>query len=130
MDELRRCAVEKVKATPDLKDVYFSTIDTLQEHFRKFQQTGNYGIIVSWLISVGEQPAELLSVYDPMMLLIFVHYGVLYLHVHKRWGAHDFGRRVITELSDCLHGKDPSWYVWTKWSREQAARFEDITFMT
>lgn len=128
MEELRRCAAEAVRSPNSSNiDLYRKTIDSLEEQFRQVENSSNdAGNIVAWPVLIGDEPAELLQRQDPLMMLIFVHYGVLYLHVHETWWAHDYGRRVILDLSESLHALDAAWMPATSWARAQAAKFRNV----
>lgn len=125
MDELRRSATDQA-SDADTLEVYRKTIDSLQEQIRMGEHQDISGAIISWSLMIGDEPAELLQRRDPMMMLIFVHYGVLCLQIHDRWWAHDFGRRLILELSEALHALDAAWFPSTSWARARAARFRNI----
>jgi hypothetical protein len=128
MESLRRCAVNVVQ-TPDSSnlDTYWKAIDMLEDHFRQVEHNNDFRPIIAWLIKGGDEPIKLLERYDPMMLLIFVHYGVLYLNVHDRWWAHDFGRRIVLDFSEALHMLDIAWRPLTSWARAQAAKSQGIS---
>jgi hypothetical protein len=122
MKELLRLVTdENNEADPDRIEMYKSSIDSLEKHFREVEQVQNFGAIISWPLSLHKTATELLKSRDPMMMLIFVHYGVLYLHIHERWWAHNFGCRLIWELSESLHALGGSWLPLTSWARSKAA---------
>ena len=122
MKELLRLASDGTNETePDRVEVYKSSVETLEKHFLEVEQVQNFGAVIAWPLALHETATELLRARDPMMMLIFVHYGVLYLHIHERWWAHNFGCRLIWELSDCLHALNASWLPLTSWARSKAA---------
>jgi hypothetical protein len=122
MKELLRLASDSnPEAAPDRIQLYKSSIESLEKHFLDVEQVQNFGAIIAWPLSLDETATELLRARDPMMMLIFVHYGVLYLHIHERWWAHNFGCRLIWELSESLHALDASWLPLTSWARSKAA---------
>ncbi|KAM0718191.1 hypothetical protein Q7P37_006523 [Cladosporium fusiforme] len=127
MEELRRSAADAARTTKAATlDLYNTAIDALEEAFRKVEHAQIAGEIAAWPISVGDEGVELLKRRDPMMLLIFVHYGVLYLHIHDKWWAHNYGRRIILDLSEDLHALDAAWFSSTSWARARAAKLRDV----
>jgi hypothetical protein len=104
---------------PSQIEVYHSTIDALEQHFELFGQNKNFAAVVSWPVMVGEFPMGLLQNSDPCMMLIFVHYGVLYLQIHDRWWARDFSSRLIEQISEPLHRNGEAWVSATAWARSQ-----------
>jgi hypothetical protein len=122
MKELLRLTSDgNTEADTDRIELYRSSIESLEKHFREVEQVQNFGAIISWPLSLDATATGLLKARDPMMMLIFVHYGVLYLHIHQRWWAHDFGCRLIWGLSESLHALDASWLPLTSWARSKAA---------
>jgi len=122
MGELLRLASDgNTEADPDRTELYKSSIDSLGKHFLEVEQVANFGAVIAWPLSLDESATRFLKAHDPMMMLIFVHYGVLYLHIHERWWAHDFGCRLIWELSESLHALGGSWLPLTSWARSKAA---------
>jgi hypothetical protein len=122
MKELLRLTSDgNTEADPDRIELYRSCIESLEKHFREVEQVQNFGAIIAWPLSLQERATELLRARDPMMMLIFVHYGALYLHIHERWWAYNFGCRLIWELSESLHALDASWLPLTSWARSKAA---------
>lgn len=111
----------------DRSALYHTTIEILKFAFRPLHVGPNMRAAVAWPITVDQSIFGLLRVRDPMTLLIFVHYGVLYLQAHERWWARDFGRQLIYELSEILHNLDSSWKLRTAWARERAAAVSDAT---
>jgi len=118
---LRLASDETNEAEPDRIEMYKTSITTLQDHFLQVEQVHNFGAVIAFPLALSETATELLRARDPMMMLIFVHYGVLYLHVHERWWAYNFGCRLIWELSDALHALNASWLPLTSWARSKAA---------
>lgn len=125
MQELHRRAGE-CQSDPWRADIYHSTIDRLHEAFKEFQGSKNIGIIIAWPILISSTAMDLLKEQDPIVLLIFIHYGVLYLQVHNRWWAYNFGVRLIRDLSKTLHAVDHIWLPYTRWARSKAARVSVI----
>jgi hypothetical protein len=122
MKELLRLASDGItEVDSDRIEMYKSSIESLGKHFLEVEQVQNFGAVMAWPLSLHETATQLLKARDPMMMLIFVHYGVLYLHIHERWWAHNFGCRLIWELSDSLHALNASWLPLTSWARSKAA---------
>lgn len=105
--------------------LYRTTIEILKVAFRPLRIGPNMRAAVAWPITVDQSVFALLRERDPMTMLIFIHYGVLYLQAHGRWWARDFGCRLIQDLSEILHSMDPSWKQWTQWARDRAAAVSD-----
>lgn len=128
MQELRRRVTEagEFKALSHV-DIYNTCIEKLEDAFRQVESAENLGNIISWPLACSEKAVELLRDRDPMMMLIYVHYGALYLHLHDRWWAHDFGRRLIWELSEALHTLGASWKPLTSWARAKAEEVGEST---
>lgn len=101
--------------------LYTVAIESLRDHFRDVEHGKNFGAIVSWPYSVGEESIGLLRDRDAIMTLIFVHYGVLCLYIHERWWARNYGCRIIWDLSEALHALDAAWLSSTGWARTKAA---------
>lgn len=121
MKELLRLSSDgTIKAESATTEIYKASIESLEKHFLEVEQIQNFGAIIAWPLSLNETATELLRARDPIMMLIFVHYGVLYLHIHERWWAHNFGCRLIWELSESLHALDASWLPLTSWARSKA----------
>lgn len=111
-------AAEGKPATP-----HHSIIDGLELAFKISAQSpdGILGTIVAWPVLLDEASFSLYRQADPLMLLIFIHYGVLYLSLNGRWWAQGFGVRIIRTLSDYLHGLDMNWSQSTAWALAKAA---------
>lgn len=121
MDELKRWAVEAKATDKDVHNVYLNAVESLEDHFRHVEQGGDLNAIIAWPVHLDDKAEQLLAERDPLMMLICVHYGVLCLHVHDRWWAHNFGCRLIWDLSESLHALDASWLPLTSWARSKAA---------
>ena len=120
--KLHECvAWTESSSNKDRSTLYHTTIEILRMAFRPLQIGPNMRAAVAWPITIDQSIFGLLRERDPMTMLIFIHYGVLYLQAHERWWARDFGCRLIHELSEMLHGMDQSWKQRTEWAREQAA---------
>lgn len=102
---------------------YHATIERLEATFRIVNQSPELamGAIVAWPVQMDEQSFSLYRQADPLMLLIFIHYGVLYLTLNGRWWAQGFGGRIIRSLSDYLHNVDTAWSRSTAWALAKAA---------
>lgn len=120
MEELRRCVEEDKTSDSTTRDVYAKSIETLENDFKNVEQGENLAAVSAWPITIDDKVAELLEERDPLMLLICVHYGALCLHIHDRWWAHNFGCRLIWDLSEMLHAMDASWLPLTSWARARA----------
>lgn len=120
----RAAAVASPSASSINIETYTQTIKSLQESFRQAEHK-HVNAVVAWPLIAGEKAIDLLKAGDPTMMLIFVHYGVLYLHVDDRWWARDFGRRLIWDLSESLHALSASWMPSTSWARAQAAKVHE-----
>ena len=121
MQELLRLAANGNEAGSDRIRIYKASVESLEQHFLQVEQVQNFGAVIAWPLSLHETATELLKARDPTMMMIFVHYGVLHLHIHERWWAHGFGCRLIWELSELLHALDASWLPLTSWARSKAA---------
>jgi hypothetical protein len=121
MDELQRCVADTAMADAATRDVYATSVASLDDVFRQVEQDDDLDAIAIWPILLNEKVTELLEKRDPLMMLICIHYGVLCLHLHDRWWAHNFGCRLIWDLSEMLHALDASWLPLTSWARSKAA---------
>lgn len=101
-----------------LSDLYNATINSLEMAFHISAQTSEpaLGTIVAWPVRLDEEAVDLYRRGDDLMLLIFIHYGVLYLSLNDRWWAQGFGARMIRTLSDHLHSSNISWVQSTAWA--------------
>lgn len=125
LGELRQQAHDVVGSTKSSNlELYHAAIDSLEVTFKKLEYCMDVGAVVGWPTFLKEESEDLLRNHDPMMLLIFIHYGVLYLQLHDRWWAEDFGRRIIFGFSEILHAIDASWLPLTSWARAKAASLE------
>ena len=121
MEELQRCVANTESTDTTVQNVYKTSVESLGNHFKHVEQGGDLNAIVAWPIHLDDKAEQLLADRDPLMMLICVHYGVLCLHVHDKWWAHNFGCRLIWELSDSLHALEASWLPLTSWARSKAA---------
>jgi len=120
MDELKRCVTDS--DTPSAtKDVLISCVEILEGAFKDVEQGEDFAAITAWAVIINDNAGELLEKRDSLMMLICIHYGVLCLHLHDRWWAHNFGCRLIWDLSELLHALDASWLPLTSWARSRAA---------
>lgn len=94
---------------------YTATIDMLEDAFVQIEHYGNHGAIISFAMSISDESVNLLKAHDPIMLLIFVHYGALFSYIHDRWWAHGFGARMVRELCVLLHAAGAAWAPFTSW---------------
>jgi hypothetical protein len=97
------------------------SIEKLEDAFKHVEQGEDFAAITAWPVLVDDKAGELLEKRDPLMMLICIHYGVLCFHLHDRWWAHNFGCRLIWDLSELLHALDASWLPLTSWARSRAA---------
>lgn len=121
---LRQQVARRASPTHDDSSHYYtSAIDNLETAFRITSQSHGppFGTIVAWPINLDSTAFSLYRQADPLMLLIFVHYGVLYLSLNARWWAQGFGVRIIQTLSDYLHSVDVAWSHSTAWALAKAA---------
>jgi hypothetical protein len=109
------------EAGQDQADTFIDTIVKLEACFRGSYHcsTPDMGSIVAWPVMVGESALGLFRSRNPLMLLMFVHYGVLFLSLHDRWWSHGFGARIVRSLSHHLHGVDSKWSQHTAWALKQ-----------
>lgn len=121
MDELKRCVTDSDTISATTRDVLVSCVETLEDAFRVVEHGEDFNAITAWPVIVNENAGELLEKRDPLMMLICIHWGVLCLHLHDRWWAHNFGCRLIWDLSELLHALDASWLPLTSWARSRAA---------
>lgn len=121
MEKLRRRAAEAGEFnTKDRLDIYNTSIEKLEDHFKQVELCDRLDMIIAYPIAIDEKAIEMLRDRDPMMMLIFVHYGVLYLRLHERWWARGFGCRLVWDLSEALHALGASWRPLTSWARSKA----------
>lgn len=102
-----------------------SLVDSLQTLFLSSEEGENFGMVLAWPTTIGEKAIEMLKSHHPSMILIAIHYGVLFLRIHERWWAHGFGRRLIEDLSNHLHALDSQYAPATEWARSKADSFCD-----
>jgi hypothetical protein len=121
MDELKRCVTSSETTSATTKDVLVSSVEILEGAFKHVEQGEDFNAVTAWPVMVNDNVSELLEKRDPLMMLICIHYGVLCLHLHNRWWAHNFGCRLIWDLSELLHALDASWLPLTSWARSRAA---------
>ena len=88
----------------------------LEEAFVQLEQYEDHGAIISFAMRISDDSVNLLKAHDPIMLLIFVHYGALFSYIHDRWWAHGFGARMVRELCTLLHAAGPAWAPLTSWA--------------
>lgn len=118
---MRQQAESVAIAIPDNRaETYLATIDRLEEAFMQVEEHKDFGAILAWIMGVPNKAIQLLEIRDPMMCLIFMHYGVLYLHLHDKWWANGFGARLIWDMSSLLHAADTAWVPLTSWARVRA----------
>jgi hypothetical protein len=118
MEELRRCVADSDAPNAAILD---ESIEKLEDAFKHVEQGEDFAAITAWPVLVDDKAGELLEKRDPLMMLICIHYGVLCFHLHDRWWAHNFGCRLIWDLSELLHALDASWLPLTSWARSRAA---------
>ena len=118
MDELKRCVADADATSHDLMITF---VDKLEKAFKDVEQGEDFAAITAWPVIIDDKARDLLKGRDPLMMLICVHYGVLCLYLHDRWWAHNFGCRLIWDLSERLHALDASWLPLTSWARSRAA---------
>jgi hypothetical protein len=118
MEELKRCVADSDTPSGPILD---ESIEKLEDAFKHVEQGEDFAAVTAWPVLVNDKAGELLEKRDPLMMLICVHYGVLCLHLHDRWWAHNFGCRLIWDLSELLHALDASWLPLTSWARSRAA---------
>ncbi|KAF2178719.1 hypothetical protein K469DRAFT_754334 [Zopfia rhizophila CBS 207.26] len=106
---------------PDRYQVYISGIESLEITFGCAAIHQNLGAVVAWPVMVSEKLLAFFKQSDPMAQLIFIHYGVLLLHVHNRWWGRNFGVRLIESLVESICAVDSEWAYWTEWARRTAA---------
>jgi hypothetical protein len=121
MDELKRCVTNSDTTSAITKDVLVSSVEILEGAFKHVEQGEDFNAITAWPVIISDNAGELLEKRDPLMMLICIHWGVLCLHLHDRWWAHNFGCRLIWDLSELLHALDASWLPLTSWARSRAA---------
>lgn len=120
IEELKRCIAEAEIPEPTTRDVYITSVESLDDVFKIVETGKDLGAITMWAVLLSQKVAELLEERDPLMMLICIHYGVLCLHIHERWWAHNFGCRLIWDLSEKLHALNASWLPLTSWARSKA----------
>lgn len=108
----------------DMLALYKVAIDTLEAHFQRYEHEGDVGAIISWPLGLGELGTELFRQGNRGMMLIFTHYGVLFLQVSGQWWARDFGARLIHELSESLRGMPAAWEASLAWANSEALKSE------
>ncbi|KAF2182750.1 hypothetical protein K469DRAFT_636060 [Zopfia rhizophila CBS 207.26] len=106
---------------PDRYQVYISSIESLEINFRCVAIHQYLGGVVAWPVTVSEKLLAFFKQGDPMAQLIFIHYGVLLLHIHHRWWGRDFGVRLIESLTASICAIDSEWACWTEWATRTAA---------
>jgi hypothetical protein len=99
---------------------YISSIQSLQKAFEHISTHRNILIAIAWPVLTSSKLMELFQQKDPMAQLIWVHYGVLLLHINNRWWGKGFGVRLIDSLSESLHDMDTEWTTYTQWARDCA----------
>ncbi|KAI6878801.1 hypothetical protein KC360_g6745 [Hortaea werneckii] len=125
MQELRWYATNAQTEDPWRIEKYHSAIDVLHQSFERLARRMSIGAILVSLSTNDAQVTDLLQQQDCVMMLILVHYGVLYIQLDK-WWARGFGSRLIQELSHCLHSQDEKWLPTTRWARSQAAEVPNV----
>ena len=121
MAELKRCVTDSDTTSAPHKDVLMSTVDLLERAFKDVEQGEDFAAVTAFPVIMNDNAGELVEKRDPLMMLICIHYGVLCLQIHDRWWAHNFGCRLIWDLSELLHALDASWLPLTSWARSRAA---------
>ena len=121
MAELKRCVTDSDMTSAPHKDVLMSTVDLLERAFKDVEQGEDFAAVTAFPVIMNDNAGELVEKRDPLMMLICIHYGVLCLQIHDRWWAHNFGCRLIWDLSELLHALDASWLPLTSWARSRAA---------
>ncbi|KEY71325.1 hypothetical protein S7711_05916 [Stachybotrys chartarum IBT 7711] len=109
---------------PERCRVYHSAINHLDKSFRESEAHDTMAHIVAWPLTVGSELATLLQQADPMAQLIWIHYGVLFLHVQDRWWANGFGSSLVQDLSEAVRSVDEDWYTLTQWARDQVDKMK------
>lgn len=121
MEELKRLISEADMPDQAIRDIYTKSVESLDDVFKHVEQGEDLGAITMWPVLLNDKLEEYLEKRDPLVMLICIHYGVLCLHIHERWWAHNFGCRLIWDLSELLHALDASWLPLTSWARSKAA---------
>ncbi|KAJ1323572.1 fungal specific transcription factor domain-containing protein [Microdochium nivale] len=113
----------------EMRQVYLSSIDSLETAFQEVSATKTFNIAIAWpvMASSSSRMIELFNHGDPMALLLWAHYGVLTLCFHDQWWGEGFGVRLVEDLSRRLHELDPEWDSWTEWARLHASRLQSIS---
>jgi hypothetical protein len=122
LQELREIVTDKPQLTTiGCAELYISTINSLERQFRHAEQDDDLAVIIAWPLMIGEEPIELLKQRNPMMMLIFAHYGVLYSRIHDIWWAHDFGYRLIWDLATSLQALGSAWVPLVAWVKSKVS---------
>lgn len=111
---------------PQKYEIYSTGIDSLENLFEQvIGFPGRLGSIIAWPIVAPHQLISLLKQSDPMVLLIWIHYGVLALKMHEYWWGRNFGLLLIQDLSETLLNIDREWEPYMKWARSKVAEVKN-----
>ncbi|EUC28132.1 hypothetical protein COCCADRAFT_109967 [Bipolaris zeicola 26-R-13] len=110
--------------------VYASGIRSLGLVFGYMTTSSHLGRVIGWpaMIWPAEHREALMKLIrhgDIMALTIFMHYGVLLLHIRHLWWGARTGISLIEDLAILVHAAGPNWAALTEWPREVARQTED-----
>ncbi|CAN9327829.1 unnamed protein product [Alternaria alternata] len=110
--------------------VYASGIRCLGVVFGYMTSSNHLGRVIGWPAMIWpeehrEALMRLIRNGDIMALTIFMHYGVLLLHIRHLWWGARTGISLIEDLAISVHAAGPSWGALTEWPRGVARRIED-----
>lgn len=108
--------------SPAQHQIYMSCLASLQNAFEHVSAYRKISVIISWPVIVDGRLMELFQQNDPMAQLIWMHYGILLLHIDHHWWGEGFGVGLICSLSEELHSLDNDWTDYTRWALECAWR--------
>ncbi|KAF2659587.1 hypothetical protein K491DRAFT_702202 [Lophiostoma macrostomum CBS 122681] len=94
-------------------------IDELHRAFvrtRKCSQKDDneYAVMMSWPATLSETFINLLSLHNPVVLIILLHFAVLMDEVRYSWWTKGWPQRILRATRDALHG-NPALQKWLDW---------------
>lgn len=106
---------------------YHAGINILENVFASTTVSSRIAPIVAWpaLLWPEEHRQQLMRLFkqgDVMAQAIFMHYGVLLLHIRHRWWGENTGLSLIEELSTSVRAAGPTWASEADWPRKVARR--------
>ena len=90
-----------------------------------FCSGGSKGRILAWLAMAGQDFMTNLKEYEPMALLILLHWAVLLMNLSDLWWARNAGKRLVEDVAVALEkvafesGPSclPKWVEAVRWAR-------------